>query len=164
MILEGGQFQEATEMFTAATGGDSLPALIIDTRLDHGLLPVTSLSRDEGSLTPGLASNVSTFQIDVGDGEIIEIPGALYSNVGLAGTSDARLLLEPATFDLDGAVIEWQGTDLNVHSDPGARKRSIEGVVSSISIAAEDLNAGIESFAIDADQSTTQYGFPPRKR
>ena len=157
--FEEGQFQQASEIFAAATGSDSLPSLIIDTRLDHGLLPVTSLSRDQGSLAPGLASTVSTFQIDRGDGDVIEIPGALYSNVGLAGASDARLLLDPAKFDLDGAVIEWQGADLNVHTDSGARKRSVEGAVQSISLAAEGINAGIESFAIDADQSATPYGF-----
>lgn len=159
VVFEDGQFQEATEMFSAATGSDSLPSLIIDTRLDHGLLPVTSLGRDQGSLAPGLARSVSTLRLDVGDGGIIEIPGALYSNVGLAGASDARLLLDPVKFDLDGAIIEWQGADLNVHTHSGARKRSFEGVVESISLAAVGINAGIESFTIDADQSATPYGF-----
>lgn len=160
VVFEGGQFKDASEIFAAATGSDTFPTLIIDTRVDHGLLPVTSLSRNQGSLAPGLASTVSTFQLDRGDGgEIIEIPGALYSNVGLAGSSDARLLLDPAAFNLYGAVIEWQGTDLNVQIDPVARRRSVEGVVKSVSLAAEGINAGIESFTVDADQSATPYGF-----
>ena len=159
VVFEGGQFRDATEIFSAATGSSKLPSLLIDTRLDHGLVPVTSLGREEGSLAPGLASTVSTFQLDGGDGQLIEIPGALYSNVGIAGTSDARLLLEPAKLSYENATLEWQGTDLNVHTNPSARSRSIEGIVESISLGTETVSAALESLDVQTNQMATEYGF-----
>jgi uncharacterized protein YdgA (DUF945 family) len=71
VVLEGGQFQDATERYAAATGNPELPSLIIDTRIDHGLLPLSSLTRDSGSLVPGLASTISTFQLDPGNGVVV---------------------------------------------------------------------------------------------
>ena len=49
---------------------DRVPSLIIDTHIDHGLIPLTSMSRASGSLKPGLASAVSTMTLDPGDGEL----------------------------------------------------------------------------------------------
>ncbi|MGI9232428.1 MAG: YdgA family protein [Woeseiaceae bacterium] len=159
VVLEGGQFREASEKYAAATGNAKLPSLIIDTRMDHGLLPVTSLGRDEGSLTPGLASTVSSFQVDPGNGETFEIPGALYSNVGLSGASDSRLLLEPGSYDHDGASLQWEGTDLRIQADPAARGRAVAGTIDAISLQGGDIDAGFTSLAITADQSATDYGF-----
>jgi len=159
VVLEGGQFREASEKYAAATGNANLPSLIIDTRVDHGLLPVTSLSRDEGSLAPGLASTVSSFQVDPGNGEPVEVPGALYSNVGLSGASDSRLLLEPGSYDHEGASMQWQGADLMVRADPAARGRAVEGTIDAITLKGEGIDAGFESLSITADQSATDYGF-----
>ena len=39
-------------------GLGSLPSLVIDTRLDHGLVPLSSMGREQGSLKPSLASSV----------------------------------------------------------------------------------------------------------
>jgi uncharacterized protein YdgA (DUF945 family) len=159
VVLEGGQFREASGRYAAATGNTELPSLIIDTRLDHGLLPVTSLGRDEGSLSPGLASTVSSFHVDPGNGAPFEVPGALYSNVGLSGASDSHLLLEPGAFEHDGASVQWQGTDLIIRADPAARGRAVEGIIKAASLKADGMDAGFESLTITADQSATVYGF-----
>ena len=159
VVLEGGQFREASEKYAAATGNANLPSLIIDTRVDHGLLPVTSLSRDEGSLAPGLASTVSSFKVDPGNGEPVEVPGALYSNVGLSGASDSHLLLEPGSYSHDGASMQWQGADLMIRADPAARGRAVEGTVDAIALKGAGIDAGFESLSITADQSATNYGF-----
>jgi len=156
--FEDGQFQDAADLFSAMTGGGQLPSLVIDSRLDHGLVPVTSLGRDKGSLAPSLASTVSTLQLDGGNGELIEIPGALYSNVSLAGTSEARLLLEPAEIKYESATIEWQGADLTLLADPSALRRSIDGVVQSISLVADGVSASMGSLNVTADQTATTFG------
>lgn len=159
VVFERGYFREATEQVLAATGNDTLPSLIIDTRVDHGLVPVTSLGRDEGTLAPGLASTASTFVIDPGDGESIEIPGVLYSTVGLTGATDSHLLLEPGTFDYGNASIQWQGTDIVLKADPNAQARALQGTIQSAQLTADGVVAGLESLSIDADQSMTEYGF-----
>ena len=85
----------AAKMGTAV--GDEAPSIIFDTRVDHGILPFTSLSGDAGSLKPGLARTVSTMQLDPGDGELVPLPGKIFSEIGLSGEvrsvgqTDARL-------------------------------------------------------------------------
>ena len=54
-------------------------ALIVSTRLDHGLIPVTSMAREEGSLAPGLGSAISTLSLEVSDGTVYDLPGTIYS-------------------------------------------------------------------------------------
>lgn len=159
VVMEGGQFREASEKYAAATGNARLPSLIIDTRMDHGLLPVTSLGRDEGSLTPGLASTVSSFQVDPGNGEPFAVPGALYSNVGLSGATDSHLLLTPGAYNNQDTSVQWQGTDLRIRANPAARGRAIAGTIDAISVQGGGVDAGFESLAITADQSATDYGF-----
>ena len=61
IVLDAGQFREISEEYRLATGNAELPSLIIDTKLAHGPLP-------GGSLSPGLATSVSTFSIDPGNG------------------------------------------------------------------------------------------------
>ena len=66
---------------TAGGGVDAgdLPALVVSTRIDHGIIPVTSVGRDGGSLAPGLGSAVSTMQIEIPGEEPVDIPGTIYS-------------------------------------------------------------------------------------
>ena len=52
--------------FVNQAGYEGMPALIVDSRIDHGLVPIASLSRQEGSLEPGIASMISTLQLDPG--------------------------------------------------------------------------------------------------
>ena len=77
-------------MLTEVTpAGDALPVLVIDTHIDHGLIPLSSLSGENGSLAPGLGRAVSTLSVELGDGKTIEIPGKIYSNLGLAGALES---------------------------------------------------------------------------
>src|SRR5690606_6162315 len=97
--LKHGDLRSSLLRFTGGDATDEIPALIVDTRIDHGLVPFTSMTRKSGSLAPALASTVSTMQLVLVDGEgeseIIDIPGTLYSQVGLTGATASRYLLEP---------------------------------------------------------------------
>ena len=71
-----------------------LPEIVIATRLDHGLIPVTSLSREGGSLAPALSRTVSTVSIEGKNGERIDIPGEIFGHIGLGGTFSTQMLFE----------------------------------------------------------------------
>ena len=58
--LRDGELRDALMYMVDDNGRIDLPALIIDTRIDHGLVPVTSMAREKGSLAPGLGRAVST--------------------------------------------------------------------------------------------------------
>ncbi len=107
VVLSGASFSTAMRTYQNKTGNEDLPSLVIDTHLDHGLVPVASLGRESGSLMPGLASTVSTFQLDPGNGELVPLPGSLYSNVSLTGASDSRFLLEAGDFQGDEVQLEF---------------------------------------------------------
>ena len=58
--IRDGNLRDLLLAYGNAASAQELPSLIIDTRLDHGLIPLSSMSRDKGSLLPGLGAAVST--------------------------------------------------------------------------------------------------------
>ncbi|MDA0678766.1 MAG: DUF945 family protein [Proteobacteria bacterium] len=159
VVFQGGRFRDATEKYAAVTGNPELPSLIIDTRFDHGLVPVTSLSRHAGSLAPGLASTLSTFHLDPGNGEPLPLPGTLYSNVSLTGATDSRLLVETGSYEHEDIQVDWDGADLKIYSNRGSGEMSVHGTIDPVTISGEDGRASIGVIRIDADQVRTEYGF-----
>ena len=158
VVLRGTSFREAAQNYREKTGNDELPSLIIDTRLDHGLVPIASLGRDSGSLTPGLASTVSTFHIDPGNGELVPLPGSLYSNVALSGASDSRYLLEAGNFENDEVQIEWQGADINLQTDWSAGAVMVDGRIEPLTITDDSDTVHIGVMSISANQVKSEYG------
>jgi len=159
LVFSGGRFGELRDEYRETTGYPELFSLLIDTRLDHGLIPVTSLNRDGGSLAPGLASAVSTFHVDPGNGELIDVPGALYSQVALGGGSKSRLLLEEASYDIDVASIDFGGTDLDLSADARGGDIAVSGRILPWSLTAPDGSVQVGEITIEADQRATGYGY-----
>lgn len=150
IVFDEGRFRAVAEDYRSATGNDELPSLIVDTRLAHGPLP-------GGSLTPGLASTVSTFTLDPGDGEPIPIKGELRSHVALDGSTQSRLLLEPDTFTRDGATLGWQGADLQIGSDTASGMISVDGEIRPWQVTAEDVDVEVGAISINAEQVRGDY-------
>jgi uncharacterized protein YdgA (DUF945 family) len=145
VVLDGGQFRDAI-------GSEAIPSLIIDTRVEHGVLPI-------GSMKPGLASTVSTFHVDPGNGQLIDLPGKLSSNVSFSGAVDSHFASEAGSYDLDGTTMTWQGADMKFFVDRNAGKLSAHGTVAPWSITSEEGRIEIGSISLDADQMITDYGF-----
>lgn len=158
VVFEGGAFHDAAVLYG---GGEvtELPALIIDTRIDHGLLPVSSLARESGSLMPGLATTISTFQIDPGAGGLIAVPGVLYSNIGVSGTSKSRFVLETGSFARDNFSATWQGADLLVISSPSAGGISVEGNIQPFSLVENNDRVDFGTITADIDETGSDFGF-----
>ncbi len=143
----------------AGDSGRQIPSLIVETHLDHGLLPLTSMSRDSGSLMPGLASTVSTLKLDLGNGEIFEVPAKIYSQVGLTGVTTSRFLMQAGSTDMEETSLEWQGADVTVQTNPGSGSVSFEGEVLPLSFLDEDGGFEFGRIAIDGQQSRSSFGF-----
>ena len=97
--LKDGELRSELLSLTGSTDDDDVPVLIIDTRLDHGIVPLASMSRDHGSLIPGLGNAVSTLHLEYADGASGDLPGKIYSNIGLTGNLRSNLVLEAGTFE-----------------------------------------------------------------
>jgi uncharacterized protein YdgA (DUF945 family) len=152
VVLEGGRFAEVSEQYRDATGNPELPSLIISTELAHGPLP-------GGSLPPGLASTVSTFQIDPGNGQPFDVPGRLTSKVGLDGHSDSNLILEAGSYEHDDATIEWQGVDMNIVSNPRPGSVVVEGEIKPWRIDGGGSIVEFSGVNIKANQVRSEFGF-----
>jgi len=152
VVLQGGQFREAAEAYRASTGNAEFPSLIIDTQMDHGLLPMSSMK-------PGLASTVSTFHLDPGNGQLIDLPGKLTSNVAFSGATDSHFVAEAGSHELDGTTMSWEGADIKLFFDRNAGKLSAHGTVAPWSITSDEGTVEFGQIAIDADQTITDYGF-----
>lgn len=87
---------------------DELPSVVISTRLDHGLVPLTSLGRAGGSLAPALARTVSSVSIEGTNGERIEVPNDVFGHIGLGGTFYSQYLLEGGSIDLKDAIMAFE--------------------------------------------------------
>jgi uncharacterized protein YdgA (DUF945 family) len=137
---------------------DGFPALIIDTRLDHGLIPVASMARDKGSLVPGLGSAVSTMHIEYPDGETFPLPGTIYSDIGLTGETRSRYLAEPGSHEAAGARAAWGEVDIEVTTDPSSQGVIFAGLVDSFTIVAnsDTLLVGKTTFA--GEQTPSKFG------
>ncbi len=157
VMLGDGQLRAA--MVGSNSGGNELPVLIIDTHLDHGLIPVSSMSRDEGSLAPGLGSAVSTLTVEYWDGEIQAIPGRIYSEVGLGGGLDSRYILEAGSLSVEDGEISWQPTTIKVASSAKSGDVAFSGDVGTMTFAGHQQTVAIESLKFSGEQENTEYGF-----
>ena len=135
-------------------------ALIITTRIDHGLIPVTSMARDEGSLAPGLGSAVSTVSVEVSDGTLFAIPGKIYSEVGLTGELQSNFLLEADAIDVEGRSLEWGAADLLVTSDPATGAFAIAGEIDATALFAPLETIRVGPISVDGAQTPGPFGYP----
>lgn len=136
-----------------------LPVLVINTHLDHGLFPVSSMAREKGSLMPGLGSAVSTLSVEFDNGDNVDIPGKIYSKIGLTGELQSSYVLEAGSREKNGATAAWGETQVDITTNPSTGNVVFEGKVGTLSIA-----DGADLFAVDAltfsgRQAPTKFGF-----
>lgn len=139
--------------------GEAMPSLIIDTRFDHGLVPVSSMSLPSGSLKPGLARMVSTLQIDDGNGKLTDVPGTIYSETSLGGETTGRYVLEAGSRDDADGTASWSGADLFFVANSTNRALSLKGEVLPWSYRAGANTAEVGRLSIDVQQSDSDFGF-----
>jgi len=138
---------------------DAFPVLIIDTRLDHGLIPVSSMARNHGSLLPGLGSAVSTLSIEFADGTVVNLPGTIFSNVGLTGALESNFVLEPDGVDVDGVRLDWGKADFVITASPANGDIGVSGELGSFAVASDGETVIIDTLAVFVDHAATPFGF-----
>jgi uncharacterized protein YdgA (DUF945 family) len=136
-----------------------VPALIIDTHLDHGLVPLTSMSRDEGTLLPGLGSAVSTLSVELASGEILPLPGTIYSDVSLTGALRSRFVLDAGAHEFAGANSVWGDTAISFTSNPTTGALAFDGRVASLAIAADGDFVELGEMSFDGELRKSRFGF-----
>lgn len=156
--LQDGELLTALQAVAGPMSADDLPVLIINTRLDHGLIPVTSMARDKGSLAPGLGSAVSTMQVELPDGELVDVPGTIYSKVALGGQLHSNYVLEAGSRSEDGVSASWGNVDINVTTDPSTGIVEYDGALASISFETGDDSMSLDAASFTGRREPTRFG------
>ena len=157
--LRDGSLRAALLEFTGNDETGNLPALIIDTRIDHGLVPFSSLTRDRGTLKPGLGSAVSTMSIELADGEAVPMPGTIYTDIGLDGVLKSNFVLTSGTRTMDDAYFEWGDVDIHVTSDPATGVLKYNGIVDTLAVSNARKTVRIGAVTFAGDKSPSPFGF-----
>lgn len=138
------------------TEDEPTPALVIDTRLDHGLIPLTSVTRAEGSLAPGLGRAMSTVSIEFPDGQVTGLPGVIYSSVGLDGGLRSNYFLEAGS----SGDTSWGAGDIRVEADARSGHIVVNGGIDSLTFLSEGASAfTLGSTNLAADMTMTDFGY-----
>jgi len=156
--LQDGDLLLAAESVLGPLQAGELPVLIVDTKIDHGLIPVSSMSREKGSLAPGLGSAISTMSIELPDGEIIEIPGTIYSEIGLVGELHSSYELQSGSFADGDNTASWSDTNINIKTDPRTGDAAFDGNVGSFSIGGEAVTTSLDQLTFEGQQQPTKFG------
>lgn len=138
---------------------DELPVLIINTKLDHGLIPVSSMAREKGSLAPGLGSAVSTLQLELPDGETVDLPGTIYSKVSLGGKLESNYLLPAGSYPVDDMTATWGDMDITVITDPVSGEAIFDGAIGALALGNDTDGLSLASLSFDGEQKPTPHGF-----
>lgn len=157
--VQDGEFLTALQ--TLGVGGDpeELPVLIINTTLDHGLIPVSSMSREKGSLAPGLGSAVSTMQVEMPGGGLVDLPGTIYSKIGISGELQSNYVLAAGSYTENGATATWGDTDIDVTTNPSTGRAVFDGSVGAFSVGEGDDTMSVGGLRFKGTQTPTKFGF-----
>ena len=148
-------------MSSAADGmmDDGLPVLLINTHIDHGLIPLSSMSREQGSLSPGLGSAISTLAIETASGELIDLPGTIYSELGLGGDLNSRYALEAGSYTNADGEVTWQPSTIEVEVSKNTGEIEFAGEIGSTTFGDYGALVSIDSLSFVGSQVNTPYGF-----
>ena len=139
--------------------GEDIPVLVINTHLDHGLVPLASMAREGGSLAPGLGSAVSTLSIEYGEDETIEIPGKIFSDLGLGGDLRSSYVLAASSKTNGGKTATWEDVRINISTSPRNGSVTFDGDIGALSFEDDQEVASFGGLTFMGNQTMTQYGF-----
>ncbi|MEM6513056.1 MAG: DUF945 family protein [Pseudomonadota bacterium] len=152
--VSDGQLQAALLDLTELLESDALPALVIETKLDHGVLPLSTLK-------PGLGSAFSTITLDTRDNEYT-LPGTVVSQIGFGGQVDSVYALEAGTADIGESRIDWAAGLVEVSASPSSGRVIVnidsDGLVVT-EIDGSDSEMTVGKITISADQEPSAAGF-----
>lgn len=156
--IKDGELLAAIQAMAGPVRADDLPILVINTKLDHGLIPVSSMGREKGSLAPGLGSAVSTMTVELPDGDTFEVPGTIYSKVGLGGELLSNYVLQPGSHADGEATATWGTTNIEIKTNPKSGEASFSGLINSLSVADGTESLSLGNLTFEGDQRPSKYG------
>ncbi|MCG8369365.1 MAG: YdgA family protein [Proteobacteria bacterium] len=140
--------QLVTALQGAGTDADEFPVLIVHTKIDHGIAQVAT----------GAGDLVSTMQLELADGRIVDLPGTIYSKVGLGGSLRSNYVLEAGSLTEGEASATWGDADIAIEADPSTGEAEFDGEVGSLSIGDGKESLSLAGLTFEGTQKRTRFG------
>jgi uncharacterized protein YdgA (DUF945 family) len=134
---------------------EAMPAIIVDTTLNHGPIALASAGEKGGSLMPGLGNAVSTLSIERPDGELVELPGAVYSALGLGGDLRSTYVAEAGESDAGS----WSDIEINYESTAASGNYVYDGQIASLELVDGEESVAISNLTFSGDMTRSDFGF-----
>ena len=140
---------------------EALPALIVDTKLNHGPIALSSLTDSDGSLVPGLGRAVSTLSLEMPDGEIVPVPGIVYSSLSLSGdlastfTTKANSRVGASAQD----VVTWGDINIDFASTASTGAYVYDGHIEAMQFIQGADQFELSNFSFSGDLEMSEFGF-----
>ena len=158
ITLREGDLLKGLQVLAGPLPADDLPVLVVNTRLDHGLIPVASMSREQGSLSPGLGSAVSTLQLETPDGERIDLPGTIFSKITLTGELESKYVLEAGSRTEGDVEAAWSITHINITNHPQSGQVSFDGGAEMVFMNSGEATVALKELRFEGAQQPTKFG------
>lgn len=157
--LKGGDLSDDIRDFFDLDADAPLPVLVIDTRVDHGLIPLASMGREDGSLTPGLGDAVSTLRLEMPDGSTIDLPGAVNSRVGLTGKLVSDYALPAGAIAEDDVNVAWDDLNVEFTAEANTGRVSVDVEIASLELGESSGSASLRELRFSGEQQPSRYGY-----
>lgn len=138
---------------------NEIPVLLINTHIDHGLIPVSSMGRDGGSLTPGLGSAVSTLAFEMADGTSVDLPGTIYSELGFGGDLSSRYVLDAGSHITADGEVTWQQSTVRIAASAKTGGLEFDGDFGTMTFGNNLEVVSVDGLTFSGSQTNTPYGF-----
>ena len=131
--------------------GHDAPALIVDTRLSHGPIALSSIGTENTSLSPGLGKAISTLSLESSEGEVFILPGAVNSSIALNGDVTSNYRTEAGS----GEIGTWGDVDITFESRASKGLYAYNGRIESVQIA--DVGASLSKLAFSGNVVMSKF-------
>ncbi len=117
------------------------------------------MAREGGSLAPGLGSAASTMVVEYGAGEAFEVPGAIYSEIGLGGDLQSSYVLDAGSRTTNDKTATWEPVRIDVSTSLQNGSVEFDGNVGTLSFEDDQQAISIDGLTFSGKQTQTEYGF-----
>ena len=157
--LKGGDLGAGVREFLELDPDAPLPVLVIDTRVDHGLIPLASMGREDGSLAPGLGDAISTLHLEMPDGSTVELPGAVNSSIGLTGNLVSDYALPAGSFSGNGVDVAWGDASIEVAAKASTGRVSVDADIASLKLDSGGESSRATHLRLSGEQRPSGFGY-----
>ncbi len=96
--------------------------------------------------------------IELPDGELLKLPGTLFSEIGLGGELHSLYELESGSHEDGDRTAKWDATSINIRTDPRSGEADFDGSVGSFSFGDTTNMVTLGELTFSGQQRPTKYG------